>query len=176
MRPRRALAARSGLSRSCRITCARNKEKFTSFLKSHNQNRPPLNIMLPQQAGAAVGSGQRLSLGRRSGAGNARGSSGGGSGFCTKAGWKKVFHDLISKAEHLVDAGACGAQLNVWKQYRYTLCNYLSYKQGQWGAEAQGHFIGKIPHSPEHTAVVWFWRQRELKSVSGPQTKRIKKA
>lgn len=35
-----------------------------------------------------------------------------------------------------------------------TLLNYLSYKQGQWGAEVEGHLIGKTPHFPQHTAVI----------------------
>lgn len=42
---------------------------------------------------------------------------------------------------------------------------YLSYEQGQRGAETEGHFIWKTPHFPEHTAVVWFWRHWELKQV-----------
>lgn len=52
-----------------------------------------------------------------------------------------------------------------WYKYVYILCNYLSYKQGQWGAEAEGHLIGKTAHFPQHATVIWFRRYGELKRV-----------
>lgn len=45
------------------------------------------------------------------------------------------------------------------------LVGYLSYQQGQRGAEAEGNLVGKTPHFPEHAAVICFWRDGELTRV-----------